>query len=171
MWPIMFATATHPEINALPMFPGKMVDWVPVDIAAATMTDVLLHKESGYTVHNIVNPHPVTWCSLVDMLQSSSLLNNQQSGKTLEEVDMKEWVHRLKLHSNSPKANAVTVPGLKLLQFFEDMCNEEEGHVVSKIFETEKTRAISNALRECGPMTGEWIEMNVQRWREGGFVI
>jgi hypothetical protein len=51
------------------------------------------------------------------------------------------------------------------------MCNEEEGHVVSKTFKTEKTRNISKALRGCGPMTPKWIEMNVHRWREDGFVL
>src|SRR5450756_938892 len=130
MWPIMFATSTHPEINALPLFPGKMVDWVPVDVAAATITDVLLHPENGYSVHNIVNPHPIEWEDLMEMLQSSSLLTGKQKTKTkMEEVDMKEWVHRLKTLSNSPSADPMTVPGFKLLHFFENMCNEEEGHV------------------------------------------
>jgi thioester reductase-like protein len=173
MWPIMFATSVHPEINALPLFSGKMVDWVPVNVAASTITEILLHRENGYSVHNIVNPHPIKWEELMEMLQSSSLTGKEKS--KLEGVDMKEWVHRLKMLSDSaesdPMISPLTVPGLKLLHFFENMCNEEEGHVVSKLFETEKTREVSRALRECGAMRGEWIEMNVQRWREGGFVV
>jgi hypothetical protein len=45
-----------------------------------------------------------------------------------------------------------------------------QGHVVSKVFETGKTRGLSRALRECGGMRGEWIEMSVGRWRESGFI-
>ncbi len=171
MWPIMFATSAHPEIHAIPLFPGKMVDWVPVDIAASTITDVLLRQENGYSVQNIVNPHPIKWEELVQMLQFSSLTSQQQTKTKMEEVDMKEWVHRLKTLASDTNISPLTVPGLKLLHFFESMCNEEEGHVVSKVFETEKTRGVSSALRRCGAMRREWIEMNVKKWREGGFII
>lgn len=150
-----------------------MVDWVPVDVAASAITDILLTQENGYSVHNIANPHPIEWNELVDILQSSSLIGKDNT--KMEEVDMKEWVHRLKMLANSADSDSdispLTVPGLKLLHFFENMCNEEEGHVVSKVFETDKTRAISKALRQCGGMRKEWIEMNIQRWREGGFVV
>jgi hypothetical protein len=170
MWPIMFATSAHPAINALPLFPGKMVDWVPVDVAASTISDVLLHpqldREKGYAVHNIVNPDPISWNSLIGMLQASSLT---RENCRMEEVDMKEWVHRLSTLA-STGVDSQDVPGLKLLNFFENMCNEEEGHVVSKLFETQKTRRVSRALRECGGMKQEWIEMILGRWREGGFI-
>jgi thioester reductase-like protein len=171
MWPIMFATSAHPEINALPLFPGKMVDWVPVDVAASIITDILLHPANGYSVHNIVNPYPVKWEELVDMLQSSSLASKEKAKIEMDEVDIKEWVHRLKTLSNSPNANPMTVPGLKLLHFFEKMCNEVEEHVFNKVFETEKTRSVAGTLRTCPTLKGEWLEMNVQRWREAGFVI
>lgn len=171
MWPIMFATSAHSAIKALPLFPGKMVDWVPVDIAAQTISDVLLHEpsspsaENGYAVHNIVNPNLIEWFELVEMLQSSSLADNG-----LEEVDMKEWVSRLNTLANTG-ISSTALPGLKLLHFFESMLDEEEGHVVSKVFETGKSRGVSKALSECGAMRGEWIGMNVGRWREGGFLV
>lgn len=172
MWPIMFATSAHPSINALPLFPGKMVDWVPVDVAASTISDILLHppnsQEATYSVHNIVNPHPIRWEELVGMFHASSLLGSGKE-ETMEEVDMKEWVHRLTTLANSD-ADSKDVPGLKLLQFFENMLNEEEGHVVSKLFETMKTRGVSRALRECSGMRQEWIDANVARWRERGFL-
>lgn len=89
----------------------------------------------------------------------------------MEEVDMKEWASRLKTLSHFPEADPAKVPGLKLLHFFENMCDAEEGHVVSKTFETAKTRAVTRSLRECGAVRAEWIEMNVGRWREEGFVV
>jgi hypothetical protein len=172
MWPIMFATSAHPSINALPLFPGKMVDWIPVNVAASAISDVVLLEQrnqgTGYAVYNIVNPHPIAWDELVSMLQSSTL-NSTSSSHKLEEVDMKEWVQRLSALA-STGADAKDVPGLKLLQFFENMCNEEEGHVISKVFETEKTRGVSRALRECRVMGKEWITMMLERWREGGFI-
>lgn len=85
---------------------------------------------------------------------------------------MKTWVHRLTSLANSG-ADPKNVPGLRLLQFFENMLDEEEveGHVGSKVFETGKTRNISKTLRECGGMRGEWIRANVERWREVGFLL
>jgi thioester reductase-like protein len=168
MWPIMFATSAHPKINAIPLFPGKMVDWIPVDVAAATITDILLCQENGYSVHNIVNSHLIEWKELVEMLQSSALKTEEAK---MEEVDMKEWVHRLKILASDAGVSPTTIPGLKLLHFFENMCNELEGHVVSKVFETEKTRGVSSALRDCVAMRREWIEMNVKKWRERCFVV
>ncbi|KAG4444297.1 hypothetical protein IFR05_000272 [Cadophora sp. M221] len=42
MWPILFATSFRPEMGALPIFTGgekgKMVDWIPVDVAAGVIT-------------------------------------------------------------------------------------------------------------------------------------
>jgi len=102
------------------------------------------------------------------MFHASSLLGSGKEG-TMEEVDMKEWVHRLTTLANSD-ADSKDVPGLKLLQFFENMLNEEEGHVGSKLFETMKTRGVSRALRECNGMRQEWIDANVARWREKGFL-
>lgn len=105
------------------------------------------------------------------MVQTSFL--TAEAKPKMEEVDMKEWVHRLKMLADSaesdPTISSLTIPGLRLLHFFESMCDAEDGQVISKVFETDKTTAVSQALRECGGMRSEWIEMNVQRWREIGF--
>jgi nucleoside-diphosphate-sugar epimerase len=177
MWPIMFATSAHPGIHALPVFPKKGVDWIPVDIAASAIGEVLLSSDGKglvrnfggeeeeseiggeYKVHNIVNPSSIPWSFLLRMLQSSSLA---AAGK-LEEVSMHEWVRRL----NAVTEQSVDVPGARLLGFFEDMVGDEGE---SKVFETGKSREVSWSLRECGPFCGEWVEGNVKGWRESGFL-
>jgi hypothetical protein len=67
MWPIMFATCA--KLGAVPDFPGKMVDWIPVDVAGESILEILTHLQHhtsgvdggdlGYTVRNVVNPHRV----------------------------------------------------------------------------------------------------------------
>ncbi|KAH7413166.1 male sterility protein [Cadophora sp. MPI-SDFR-AT-0126] len=183
MWPIMFATSFHPSMNALPLFSGKNVDWIPVDIAAKTITDILLssgdeatEKEGLYNVHNIVNPHSIPWSSLITMLQSqrqtiTGAATPQAPQPPLQEISMKKWTRRLvALSSSLPQTQPI--PGLRLLQFFEDMAAAEgdgEGEH-SKEFETMKTRGISEALRECEEFKEEWVRGNLEVWRESGFL-
>jgi hypothetical protein len=149
----------------------KVVDWVPVDVAAAAVAELLLSgsgkegMEGGgegerYVVHNIVNPNPISWSEMLGLLQESSLAGVKE-GK-LEEVSMKEWVARL-----NAVADREDVPGLRLLAFFEEMVDDESA---SKVFETAKSREVSRSLRECKPMCWEWIEGNVRVWRESGFL-
>jgi thioester reductase-like protein len=174
MWPILFATSFHPSINAIPLFLKKSVDWIPVDVAARTICEVLLaetllnagnaENNGGHAVHNIVNPHRISWSSLVSMLQSTKVSTGNDK---MEEVTMAEWVGRLNALAEKG-VDPNEVPGLRLLGFFEDMVGDEEE---SKVFETEKTRGISKNLRECEGMKREWIENNVRVWRESGFLI
>ncbi|PVH77799.1 acetyl-CoA synthetase-like protein [Cadophora sp. DSE1049] len=206
MWPIMFATSFHPSMNALPLFPGKRVDWIPVDIAAKTITDILLSdieqqkkeaaemneescKDELYNVHNIVNPHSIPWSSLIAMLQSQRQSTTtssppQSPHPPLQEISMKEWTLRLVAlsspSSTSPSTTSTTsspslpqtqpIPGLRLLQFFEDMAAAEGDGEESKVFETGKTRAVSEALRGCEGFKEEWVKGNLEVWRESGFL-
>lgn len=165
MWPIMFASSTHLSISAIPDFRGKVVDWVPVDIAAGTIRDVLLSekKQEEYAVHNIVNPSPIPWAELIGILQRGDLSRVEK----MNVVSMKEWVRRL-----SSQAEAGVSPdeisGLRLLQFFENMALEDVEE--EKMFETEKTRGISESLRECGSFNQQWLDSNVRVWKETGFL-
>jgi thioester reductase-like protein len=169
MWPIMVATSFHPSMNCIPNFPGKMVDWIPVDVAASAVMDILLSssaKEDGvsYSVNNIVNPRSITWEELVGMLQDVKI---NRGGRRMAEVSMSTWVARLaQLADEGVDANEL--PGLKLLQFFENMA--EGGTEESKIFETAKSRETSQALRECLPFCTEWVAKNLKVWKESGFL-
>jgi len=170
MWPIMFATSFHPGMNCIPSFGGKDVDWIPVDVAARCITEILvssterqLDEEDKYELYNIVNPHSIPWSNLISMLQASSY-----SGK-LEVVSMTEWVSRLSTLSLTLSPDEL--PALKLLQFFENMAESEgEGDERSRFFETEKTRVVSEALRDCTPFCQEWIKGNMRVWKENGFL-
>jgi hypothetical protein len=146
-----------------------MVDWIPVNVAAESISEVLLSparrslgKKDIFSVYNIVNPRSIRWSRLVSMLQASS-------NPKLEVVSMTEWVSRLSTLSSTHSPD--DLPGLKLLQFFENMAvSEGIGEERSKLFETEKARAISDALRKCKPFCQEWIESNLRVWRAGGFM-
>jgi len=85
---------------------------------------------------------------------------------------MGEWVVRLNAVVSAGSEKARDIPGARLLGFFEDMAAQEHDSGVSgsKAFRTEKCRAVSEALRGCGPVRREWMEATFRRWREGGFL-
>ncbi|KAL3427577.1 male sterility protein [Phlyctema vagabunda] len=178
MWPILFSTSAHPSIAALPDLPNKTVDWIPVDIAAATISALLCPSEDDkdtdmYAVHNITNPHSITWSSLLGFLQSTLAPSPPQ----LEIVSMQEWVARLNAAAAAAATMTTTttveakpqqeIQGLRLLQFFENMVGDVQP---SKIFETQKTQDRVEALRACKPFCRDWLEDNVKVWRESGFI-
>ena len=162
-------------MNCIPTFPGKTVDWIPVDFAAASVTDILLFSSSQqpeaeglrnkHSVHNIVNPKIIRWDELIDMLQDIKARGD--NGGRMEEVSMVEWVARLgKLADEGVSADELH--GLKLLQFFENIA--EGGEEQSKVFETGKSRSISKALRDCRPFCEELVGKNLKVWKESGFL-
>jgi len=178
-------------MRALPVFPSeKRVDWIPVDIAASTIGEIILSqasqgKHSGetnrenekkykqqeeaiYEVHNIVNPHSILWEQLLAMLQSSTL-SSQTATQKLELIPLKTWVSRLTALAERG-TDTKDVPGLRLLGFFEDMVPSSSSGEETKIFETAKSEKLSEALRGCEAVNGEWVERWIGRWREGGFI-
>ena len=135
MFPIMIASSL--QIGALPTFPPstQIVDWVPVDIAAATMHDIITAPSSTWSIDtnnkgtnvptfNIVNPNPITWSDYLDKL----LLALEEAGYPVQElktVSMVEWTDRLRqageLENPDDDSLPSPIPGLKLLHFFEEM--------------------------------------------------
>jgi thioester reductase-like protein len=173
MWPIMFASSA--KLGAVPMLgkgDGKRVDWIPVDVAGEAISEILLEPATPnptvkYTVHNIVNPNPISWTSLVALLQKSGI-----SSKPMEEISLSSWVGKLNDAVESGK-DATEIPGLRLLQFFENMV-EADGKEMGaeeedRVFETMESRGVSAALRACPGFCGDWVEGNVKWWRYGGF--
>jgi hypothetical protein len=41
----------------------------------------------------------------------------------------------------------------------------------SKLFETGKSREISQVLRECQSFCSEWVSQNLNKWKETGFLV
>lgn len=177
MWPIMFATCA--KFGAVPEFPGKMIDWIPVDVAAQCIVEILTHLQwpsygidesrRAYTVHNIVNPHRVPWSEIVEMLQQRAIIGN---GEELRIVSIVEWV-RLLNKAVDEGMWADKLPGLRLLRFFEDMAksHSQGGYGEESIsFDTAGSQMISPALRACGGYRPEWLEGSIRRWEEDGLI-
>jgi hypothetical protein len=117
-----------------------------------------------YTVHNLTSPNSIPWSTLVSHLRTAT----GTSPESLPTVSMKEWVDKISANTHLTPNE---LPGLKLLQFFENMAaEEEEGKGTEVEFESKGTQEISETLRGCGEFSGEWMEKYVQSWRGNGFM-
>ncbi|KAF2089388.1 male sterility protein [Saccharata proteae CBS 121410] len=152
MWPIMISTGIN-YLHAMPDLPSTTVNWLPVDICARSVCSGLL-SEAGpgtfYAVHNLVNPSRISWGSFLDMLA-------QASASQFKRISMKEWVDQLEKLADGGDDS---VPGLKLLSFFQDMAGEDGEEVE---FQT-------NSVEHSGPMTTELLSLYLERWRDEGFM-
>lgn len=166
MYPIMFATSVH--LNGIPAWANHShVDWIPIDLAARTITETLTQQSQElYTVYHVVNPHWTPWSELVGMLQDS--LHSSSTEKRMAEISMQEWVRRL-YELAATGEDVKHVPGFKLLHFFEDTAAEGDSKPL-RTFVTEKTAQGSEALRGCPPMQKEWMDLYVRQWKETGFI-
>lgn len=200
LWPILFKTGV--ELGALPLFESGSafaeVDWLPVDMAAEVVGDVILGEkeepesvrhaegvedEGEFKVFNIVNPHPVAWVDVLKMVQRqlrpTSLPAIAEGGTdtSIKELSLVEWVDVLnKVGDNG--ASSEKIPALKLLPFFERMIEEEVGAEEaqpevkrSATLDTTSTRALSPVLEACPSFNEVWIGRSVDWWRNSGFLL
>jgi hypothetical protein len=161
-------------VRAVPDLKKKIIDWVPVNICASAITDILLrdiqdgqNNDSGYRVFNITNPHTTSWTNIIQMLQSSTR-------HKLEVVSMETWVKRLNTLLEKG-ADVESVPGLRLLSVFEDMAKDEKDIEIrsrdsEKTFVTTKTAQMSESFRSLQSYNACWMSMSLKAWGVDGFI-
>lgn len=134
-FPLMWQSAR--TIGALPKI-QETPRWLPVDVAAQTISDISISEQAPTGVYNVTNPRTFHWTrDLLPMLHASGL------GK-FEEIDPVEWVRRLRNSDSNP----VTNPPYKLVEFFEWRYGKEGGARVPAQWETEASQKFSSALKE-----------------------
>ncbi|KAI5247806.1 male sterility protein [Aureobasidium subglaciale] len=157
MFPIMVATGLK-YLGAMPTFDKQQVDWLPVDVCANAISTLISQTmpDDGYSLHNLVNPSSISWSEFLDALELAS-------GSRFKRIDMDEWVTRLQDKSSEDD----TVPGAKLLGFFEAMAEEEQ---VGIRFETSETAALVPKLKDCTAVNETLLRLYLRKWRSDGFL-
>lgn len=135
----------------------KELSWVPVDVAATTLLDMVGSTEP---VLHLVHPHPVPWAVISST--SSTLLN-------IPIVPYDQWLSMLKDAARDTQSDSDAVkhnPALLLLEFFEKDLPAETGLVI----DTGKAVVVSETLRDARKMGGGDVEMWIGYWAEKGFL-
>lgn len=150
------------HLGLLPKDLGAMskIDWIPVDILAQVILEVVAAAPSDQDmpVRNIINPAVTTWQDLYPSVQRSF----KKAGVEVEAVDLQDWVRALRksVSTTSSAEDVAKNPGVHLIDFYESLVSVAP----APDFSTQKTQQDSRALRECGPMKPEWMELYMQQW-------
>ncbi|KAB2570370.1 Non-canonical non-ribosomal peptide synthetase FUB8 [Lasiodiplodia theobromae] len=138
--PLMLRSAV--TLGALPRL-DESVRWLPVDVVARACVEVGLGEaEAPAEVYNVVNPQTLHWTrELLPVLR--------EAGLAFEEVEVDEWLERLRGSEQDPERN----PPVKLLTFWEGKYGKQKkqqdvGEVRKPevTWETDRVRKWSNAI-------------------------
>jgi thioester reductase-like protein len=129
------------------------VDWVPVDVVAATTVDIAFSQnEQALQVYHLVNPSTATWADLLPSVQK--LLGAVQA------VSLQEWVGELE----KADSDDATKPAVKILDFFKGMLEDKYMGSKDIEFSTKEVEKTSPALSQLGPVQVAWIERWMKDW-------
>lgn len=140
------------------------VNWIPVDIAAKAMLELIplgLATRSGVAFvncYNVVNPQTTHWSGLVAVMQKYYA----ERGQKLAGVGFDEWLHELKTVGSENAADSVEeYPALKLVDFFEGLAFD--GVAKGRWgYATKRAIGRSAVMAEMGP-----VEVcSMQKWLE-----
>lgn len=101
-WPLMIKSGQ--AIGALPKLDEKL-SWLPVDLAAKAILEVVTVPDNDSSIYHIVNPDDSA------IFANEVLSGLKQAGIQFEAVDRREWLKRLAASEDDLTKN----PGKKLL--------------------------------------------------------
>ena len=178
--PVLVRSSYH--LRYLPQDLPVPVDWLPSDVLADTVLDILLHElESGSprgaNVFNLLNPESTTWKALMNSVVAA-LMKQERDSPPLTEIkmiDFSDWISKIKrmaeqLSNEEPGERMQQMdvvrqfPAVKLLPFFEDLEHYHEIGFAATRFETTNAEAMSPSLREVGTVQPRWMEKWISEW-------
>ncbi|TGO62823.1 hypothetical protein BCON_0017g00660 [Botryotinia convoluta] len=109
LYPILLASKT------LCLLPQQLtpIDWIPIDLVAAVISEILAsygdvssiseakyssesEDEKNIQVYNVVNPAPISWDLLVEILQERF---GKDYGRQIKILPLREWVEEIEKYS------------------------------------------------------------------------
>lgn len=145
------------------------MDWTPIEVVADVVCEMLTRATTMPKNLHVVNPNVSTWENdIAPALQRSiSQLDGKPDARI---VSYPEWLSALKSSAQAANRDMVHNPALQLLSFYETLMQDREDEFDFKQpgnprFVMTEVLAISKALRECGPVTGRWMEQWMRQWK------
>ncbi|KAI0526483.1 putative NRPS-like enzyme [Xylaria bambusicola] len=158
--PLIVRSAT--EVEALPRLYGYegRCEWMPVDTVAATLLQLAAKLEPGTAFYNITPSHAFSWNDVF-------LPALREAGLDFEEVELAEWLKRLRLRAEElGSAAEEKLPTIKLADYYESTYGTSFGSSESDLkYENEKACSDSIALRTCPELSSVAIVRKMlQHW-------
>ena len=147
--PIMLKTSK--SLQKIP-YDLPLVDWLPVDVVANIIHDIVRSQTSVQhecNNFNVVNPHTIEFGDLLPSIQPALKAD-------LQEIDLQIWIQQLEKVDQGNLKNIEAFPAIKILNYFKSLLN-----VDPLSYEFHKLREMSASFREVRPIDGgsfaRWI--------------
>lgn len=160
-WPLLIRTGTRNEIGVLPHI-KQPVDWLPVDVAAQTLVEVMRDTRPTATFYHICLPVDVrsdvpSWDHLLTWLSESRSSDDEFSSVTLS-----QWLSEL-------RQNASAIRGRSLIEGIWSNLKSSDGGL-RQVVETQVARRASHSLANAPSMDEALTRKTLAHWRETGFL-
>lgn len=163
MWlPSIITGSKH--LGVLPEKLGnfEVVDWVPVDVLASIIIELVdntISQGKGQTlVYNLVNPRSTTWSALAPEVQRLAGIERI--------APMKDWMKALEQSSHERNGAIVeTNPALKLLDFMRALSLKQAPAEVKSMDEVSGLVRDSKQAFELTEVSPEWMRLWMRQWK------
>ena len=159
--PSIIASSIHLGVIPDSLGPADEIDWIPVDVLAKVLRELLMAQDSHIDrahIHHAVNPKKISWKSLLP-----SILASIPSGKQLKTTSFVEWVDDLE-KSAGPDDDSAVNPAIKLLDYFVRMRGLGRRSAKLPTLDVTATCKQSQTLNECVPVSETWMTLWMKQW-------
>ncbi|KAK7885322.1 hypothetical protein LTR67_010500 [Exophiala xenobiotica] len=125
------------------------VNWVPVDVLAGIIVDLLHHEHRGSKTFNLLNPHTRPWEKLTPTVQ-------RNIGGNV--VPFKAWIQKLQSVDSSDPSEVRSKPALKILDWFVGLEQSLSSGKNQPSFRTVNGPDASKIMAELQPVSEAWME-------------
>ncbi|KAF2232213.1 hypothetical protein EV356DRAFT_578621 [Viridothelium virens] len=150
------------SLRAWPDLDGIM-QWVPVDLSAAVVADLVLNPNASHPVYHVDNPVGQPWKDMNHVLARALGIPDPTNI-----VPFKDWVKRVRASPLVPETeNPAARPGMP--DWLEN--NFERMACGGLILETERAQEHSSTMaKDVGPVSAELVAKFLDYWRKVGFL-
>jgi thioester reductase-like protein len=143
----------------IPIFEEKL-DWIPVDIAAKSIIDLVIteNRLSRVEVFHVSNPNPtIMWKDYLDILEESA-------GMKFQRIELEQWLEKLE----GGVAEGIYDEGnfMILNEYFKSYLNRTS--TVRAMLDIVNTKSRTYILSKCPPLNEELITLNIDWLRNTG---
>ena len=150
------------SLRAWPNLDGVM-QWVPVDLSAAVMVDLVLNSNASHPVYHVDNPVGQPWKEMNRVLARALGISDSTNI-----IPFKDWVRRVRVSPLVPETeNPAARPGMP--DWLET--NFERMACGGLILGTERAQEHSSTMaKNVGPVSAEVVAKFLDYWRKAGFL-
>lgn len=158
-----FVIKSAQTLRAWPDLHGIM-QWVPVDLSAAVMADLILNPAADHSVYHVDNPVGQSWQAVNSVMVRALGIPDEKESL----VPLKEWVRRVRTSPLMAETdNPAARPGMP--DWLET--NFERLACGGLILDTKWVKEHSGCMaRDVGPVSDEVVVRFVDYWKKVGFL-